>query len=44
MHEAISANPLIQFNFIAKESGTLFFIWREDGGQEYSTKRDLLVL
>tara|TARA_B100001245_G_scaffold86958_1_gene62736 strand:+ start:354 stop:698 length:345 start_codon:yes stop_codon:yes gene_type:complete len=32
MHEAISANPLIQFNFIAKESGTLELIWHEDGG------------
>jgi sulfur-oxidizing protein SoxZ len=43
MHEAISANPLIQFNFIAKESGTLELIWHEDGGQVYSTTRKIRV-
>ena len=43
MYEAISANPLIQFNFIAKESGTLELIWHEDGGQVYSTTRKIRV-
>ena len=43
MHEAISANPLIQFNFIAKKSGTLELIWHEDGGQVYSTTRKIRV-
>lgn len=43
MHEAISANPLIQFNFIALESGTLELIWHEDGGQVYSTTRKIRV-
>ena len=43
MHEAISANPLIQFNFIAKKSGTLELIWHEDGGQVYSTIRKIRV-
>ena len=41
MHEAISANPLIQFNFIVKESGTLELIWHEDGGQGYATTRKI---
>ena len=44
LHEAISANPLIQFNFVAEQSGTLEFIWHEDGGQVYTTTRELRVL
>ena len=43
MHEAISANPLIQFNFIVKKSGTLDLIWYEDGGKIYSTTRKISV-
>ena len=43
MHEAISSNPLIQFNFIVKESGTLDLIWHEDGGKIYSTSRNISV-
>jgi len=43
MHEAISSNPLIQFNFIVKESGTLDLIWYEDGGKIYSTSRNISV-
>ena len=44
LHEAISANPLIQFHLVAKNSGTLEFIWHEDGGQVYTTTRELRVL
>ena len=43
MHEAISANPLIQFYFITKKSGTLELVWHEDGGQVYSTTRKIRV-
>ena len=44
LHEAISANPIIQFNFVSEQSGTLELIWHEDGGQIYTTKRELRVL
>ena len=44
LHEAISANPLIQFHLVAINSGTLEFIWHEDGGQVYTTTRELRVL
>ena len=44
LHEDISENPLIQFNFVAQQSGTLEFIWHEDGGQVYTTTRELKVL
>ena len=43
LHEAISANPLIQFSLVANESGKLKFIWFEDGGKIYSTTRKLRV-
>ena len=44
LHEAISSDPLIQFNFVAEQSGTIEFIWHEDGGQVYTTTRELRVL
>jgi len=44
LHEAISANPLIQFNFVAQQGGTLEFIWHEEGGRVYTTTRELRVL
>ena len=44
LHEAISSDPLIQFNFVAEQSGTIEFIWHEDGGQVYTTTRELKVL
>ena len=44
LHEAISANPLIQFHLVAENTGTLEFIWNEDGGQVYSTTREIRVL
>ena len=43
LHEAISANPLIQFSLVANDSGILKFIWFEDGGKVYSTTRKLRV-
>ena len=44
LHEAISANPLIQFHLVAENTGTLEFIWNEDGGQVYATTRKIRVL
>ena len=44
LYEAISANPLIQFHLVAENTGTLEFIWNEDGGQVYSTTREIRVL
>ena len=44
LHEAISSDPLIQFNFVEEQSGTIEFIWHEDGGQVYTTTRELRVL
>ena len=32
LHEAISANPFIEFYLRATDSGWLEFIWEEDGG------------
>jgi sulfur-oxidizing protein SoxZ len=43
LHEAISANPFIEFFLMATESGRLEFIWEEDGGAEYSLSHDLVV-
>ena len=43
LHEAISANPLIQFSLVANDSGILNFFWFEDGGKVYSTARKLRV-
>ena len=44
LHEAISSDPLIQCNCVAEQSGTIEFIWHEDGGQVYTTTRELRVL
>jgi sulfur-oxidizing protein SoxZ len=43
LHEAISANPFIEFRLLATESGRLEFIWEEDGGGVYSLSHDLVV-
>jgi sulfur-oxidizing protein SoxZ len=43
LHEAVSANPFIEFFLMATESGRLEFIWEEDGGAVYSLSHDLVV-
>jgi len=43
LHEAMSANPFIEFSLVATESGRLEFIWEEDGGGVYSVSHELLV-
>jgi sulfur-oxidizing protein SoxZ len=43
LHEAISANPFIEFYLRATESGRLEFIWEEDGGGVYQLEHQLAV-
>ena len=43
LHEAISANPFVEFSLRATESGQLEFIWQEDGGSEYTLSHQLTV-
>jgi sulfur-oxidizing protein SoxZ len=43
MHEAVAANPYIEFYLRATESGRLEFVWEEDGGGVYSLAHHLMV-
>jgi sulfur-oxidizing protein SoxZ len=43
LHEAISANPFIEFSLRATESGPLEFIWEEDGGGVYRLEHQIAV-
>ena len=43
LHEAMAANPYIEFYLRATESGRLEFIWAEDGGQTYALTHHLMV-
>jgi sulfur-oxidizing protein SoxZ len=43
LHEAIAANPYLEFYLRAIESGRLEFVWYEDGGGVYSLAHQLLV-
>jgi sulfur-oxidizing protein SoxZ len=43
LHEAVSANPFIEFYLRATESGPLEFIWEEDGGSSYRLEHKLAV-
>ena len=43
LHEAIAANPFIEFSLRATESGRLDFIWEEDGGSSYALSHQLAV-
>jgi sulfur-oxidizing protein SoxZ len=43
LHEAVAANPYMEFYLRATESGRLQFIWEEDGGAVYSLEQDLTV-
>ena len=44
LHEAVSANPFLEFTLRATESGRLEFTWHEDGGAVYSLSHELTVL
>ena len=43
LHEAVAANPYIEFYLRATESGRLEFAWEEDGGGVYSLAHHLMV-
>jgi sulfur-oxidizing protein SoxZ len=43
LHEAVSANPFLEFTLRATESGRLDFTWEEDGGGVYSLSHQLTV-
>ena len=43
LHEAVAANPYIEFYLRATESGRLEFIWEEDGGGIYKLIHHLAV-
>ena len=43
LHEAMAANPYIEFYLRANESGRLEFIWEEDGGHTYALTHQLTV-
>jgi sulfur-oxidizing protein SoxZ len=43
LHEAVAANPFFEFSLRATESGTLDFVWEEDGGAIYTLSHHLTV-
>jgi sulfur-oxidizing protein SoxZ len=43
LHEAVAANPYLEFYLRATESGRLEFIWEEDGGAVYALQHQLAV-
>lgn len=43
LHEAVSANPFIEFFLVANDSGTLEFEWHEDGGAVMRLQHQLTV-
>ncbi len=43
LHEAVAANPFIEFYLRATESGRLAFVWEEDGGDTYALEHHLIV-
>jgi len=44
LHEAMAANPYIEFYLRATHSGRLLFVWEEDGGGVYELTHDLAVV
>lgn len=43
LHEAMAANPFVEFFLRATESGRLEFEWIEDGGATYTLSHELVV-
>ena len=43
LYEAVAANPYIEFHVRALESGTLDYIWEEDGGAVFTLQSSLTV-
>ena len=43
LHEAVAANPYIEFHLRVTESGRLEFVWEEDGGTVIALTHDISV-
>jgi sulfur-oxidizing protein SoxZ len=43
LHEAVAANPYLEFYLRATRSGRLEFVWEEDGGGLYTLSHDITV-
>jgi sulfur-oxidizing protein SoxZ len=43
LHEAVAANPYLEFYLRATRSGRLEFVWEEDGGGVYTLSHDIAV-
>jgi sulfur-oxidizing protein SoxZ len=43
LHEAVAANPYLEFYVRATASGLLKFVWEEDGGAVYALEHELKV-
>lgn len=43
LHEAVAANPYLEFHLRATESGRIEFVWEEDGGAVYALEQTLTV-
>jgi len=43
LHEAVAANPYLEFYLRATQSGRLEFVWEEDGGAVYTLSHDITV-
>ena len=43
LHEAMAANPFLEFSMRATRSGLFQFIWQEDGGAIYTLEKPLTV-
>jgi len=44
LHEAVSANPYLEFHIEATESGLIELTWHEDGGAVYAASHRLEVV
>ena len=40
---SISQNPYIEFTFLARESGDLNFLWKDDTGETLMAKKPITV-
>ena len=43
LHEAVAANPYLEFYLRATQSGRLEFVWEEDGGAVYTLSHQITV-
>ena len=43
LHESVAANPFIEFYLRATDSGSIEFVWEEDGGAVFQLEHQLVV-